>query len=251
MEHVHRDVAANIVANRPEVLLPDRPIAFNRDFVRLGIGVKGALFLSQALYWTRRTKDETGWFYKTVEDWTEETGLTGEEQLTAKKILVKKGYLIVQKRGVPARNFFLVLQNAVACDLTSIADDKWTGNTSTSGRESPRLVDGKAHDIQYTESTTKNTTYTQYGAMIIKAFETINTDAKRWYGNTTQRKAADELIADHGLRETLNVIELLPQTNAQRYFPTITSPVQLRDKWAQLAAAYYKQQSATPNSVKI
>ena len=101
------------------------------------------------------------------------------------------------------------------------------------------------------ENSKDNNTYTSDGAKIIKAFEDINSIAKRWYGNTTQRKAADELIADHGLRETLNVIELLPQTNAQRYFPTITSPAQLRDKWAQLAAAYYKQQSVTPNSVKI
>lgn len=38
-----------------------------RDFGLLGLGTNGALFLSQALYWTSRTKDEDGWFYKTLD----------------------------------------------------------------------------------------------------------------------------------------------------------------------------------------
>ena len=33
--------------------IPDRPIAFNRDFVDLGIGITGALLLSQAIYWSK------------------------------------------------------------------------------------------------------------------------------------------------------------------------------------------------------
>ena len=31
-------IELNWVINHPEVLIPDRPIAFNRDLVRIGIG---------------------------------------------------------------------------------------------------------------------------------------------------------------------------------------------------------------------
>lgn len=31
----------------------DRPTAFHRAFVQLGIGITGALLLSQALYWSK------------------------------------------------------------------------------------------------------------------------------------------------------------------------------------------------------
>ncbi|AGU58847.1 MULTISPECIES: hypothetical protein [Vibrio] len=40
----------------------DRPIAFHRTFVQLGIGITGALLFSQALYWSKRTKDADRWF---------------------------------------------------------------------------------------------------------------------------------------------------------------------------------------------
>ena len=43
----------------------DRPIAFNRHYVSLGCGLNGALMLSQMVYWSKRTKDKNGYFYKT------------------------------------------------------------------------------------------------------------------------------------------------------------------------------------------
>lgn len=87
---------------------PDKPIAFNRDFVCLGIGITGALFLSQAIYWSKRTKDEHGWFYKTQEEWEEETGMTRYEQETARKKLKSIKVLEEKKAGVPARIFYRV-----------------------------------------------------------------------------------------------------------------------------------------------
>ena len=37
---------------------------------------KAAILLSQILYWSDRTKDADGWFYKSYADWTAETGLS-------------------------------------------------------------------------------------------------------------------------------------------------------------------------------
>lgn len=95
--------------------LLDRPIAFHRPFVRITGSVTAALFLSQAIYWSRRTKDEDGWFYKTVADWEEETGLTFREQESARKELVRLGLLAVEKRGGTNRtNFFRVDFEAIS-----------------------------------------------------------------------------------------------------------------------------------------
>jgi hypothetical protein len=77
--------------------LLDRPIAYHRVLVAFG-GRDAAIMLSQALYWTKRTKDAGGWFHKTVADWEEETGLSKDNQLTAKKQLMKYG-VIETKRG--------------------------------------------------------------------------------------------------------------------------------------------------------
>ena len=85
--------------------LLDRPIAFHRCLVPIA-GITGALMLGQAIYWAKRTSDSDGWFYKTIGEWEEETGLTRREQETAKKNL--KGILNTELRGIPARLYFKI-----------------------------------------------------------------------------------------------------------------------------------------------
>ncbi|WFX59442.1 hypothetical protein NFK08_05210 [Enterobacter roggenkampii] len=88
--------------------LVDRPIAFQRSFVRLGVGITGALLLSQIVYWQNRMEGQ--WFYKTQADLEEETGLTRYEQEGARKKLVSCGVLDEAKRGIPAKLYFRVNQ---------------------------------------------------------------------------------------------------------------------------------------------
>ncbi len=79
---------------------------------------------------------------------------------------------------------------------------------------------------------------------LIKAFEVINPASKKFYGNTTQRKACESLIGEYGFDRVLSVIsKTLPKTNTIEYFPTITTPLQLFEKWATLESAIKKHQS--------
>lgn len=83
----------------------------------------------------------------------------------------------------------------------------------------------------------KASKYDPLGADIIKALEAIDPKNKTYYANKTQRAACDFLLKEYGLDETLKRIKVLPKTNQLSYFPTITTPVQLRDKWVQLQDA--------------
>ncbi len=180
---------AQTVANFPGILIPDRPIAFNRDFVNLGIGIKGALFLSQAIYWSKRTKENTGWFYKTVADWEEETGLTEDEQRGAKNILLSKNFIQVEKRGIPARNFFYVeLDNIAATLVVYKVEHQSRENPVTSGGEIP------SHSI------TESTTYTSEPMVRIyddeektKKTKSPYEGALRWAEKRTGRKFVNRL----------------------------------------------------------
>lgn len=82
--------------------LLDRPIAYQRAFVDLGAGITGAVFLSQAVYWSKRTDDDDGWFWKTQEEWAEETGLSRAEQEGARGKLRQIGILVERRRGCRA-----------------------------------------------------------------------------------------------------------------------------------------------------
>lgn len=135
--------------------LLDRPVAFQRSFVRLGTGVTGALLLSQLIYWSNRTNDEDGWVYKTQEDWENETGLTRYEQEGARKKLRSLGLLLEQKKGLPAQLFYRVNVDKLNQSLTAAYKDVEIPQTGA-GKTS-RLAAGKPAII-HTEITTETTT---------------------------------------------------------------------------------------------
>ena len=86
-----------------------RHIAFHRRLVDLTGNVKAALMLSQAIYWTRHGRDiamNDGWFFKTGEQWTMETGLSAKEQATARELLRDLALLGERRIGLPARLHF-------------------------------------------------------------------------------------------------------------------------------------------------
>jgi hypothetical protein len=86
----------------------DRPIAFNPIFKRITGSTEAALFLSQAWYWSLRTKSKDGYFYKTIREWEEETGLTRKEQDRA-RILLRNMLIIKTKvQGCPPTTFYFV-----------------------------------------------------------------------------------------------------------------------------------------------
>lgn len=118
----------------------DRPIAFNRAFVSLGIGINAALMLSQCVYWSTRTSRDDGWFYKTRSEWEEETGLTRREQECARAKLAAKGYLSEKKKGVPCKVHFQLNTTLLEADLLSLAESAQpvgTKSTNQNGGKRP------------------------------------------------------------------------------------------------------------------
>lgn len=99
--------------------LLERPVAYHRAFVSLGAGITGALMLSQAVYWSSRTNNTDGWFYKSQAEWEDETGLTRYEQEGARKKLVKLGLIEERKQGVPCKLFFRICMDVISASLVA------------------------------------------------------------------------------------------------------------------------------------
>jgi DNA-binding Lrp family transcriptional regulator len=77
--------------------------------------------------------------------------------------------------------------------------------------------------------------------LLIDSFKEINPSFGKWYGNKTQRAAANRLIETHGLDQLLKIVKILPKTNTMQYVPTITTIVELEDKYAKLKATLEKK----------
>lgn len=140
--------------------LLDRPIAFHRGFIRLTGSVTAALMLSQALYWARRTSDSEGWFWKTREQWEEETGLTRSEQESAREKLRRLPFWKEERRGVPAKLWFCIDEAAL---LECLLQDggkpavQLAGNLPTRLQETCQQAGGNPASITYTETTAETT----------------------------------------------------------------------------------------------
>lgn len=91
--------------------LGGRVIGVQPAYIKLTNSASAAIFLSQAIYWHSKME---GWFFKTQADWEQEICLSAEAQLTARKKLVKLGFLKEERRGIPAKTYYLVDIEAVA-----------------------------------------------------------------------------------------------------------------------------------------
>lgn len=128
--------------------LLDRPIAFHRCFVTLTGSITAALMLSQAVYWQQRTKHEDGWWFKTRDEWTEETGMSRREQETARRRLRQLGLLHEERRGVPAQLWYRVDEIRLLELLEKLAQTAPSGGANPLFQLGGNALTGRAETCQ-------------------------------------------------------------------------------------------------------
>ena len=115
-------------------LLSERVVAYRVDFAHCFGSIKAALFLSQIMYWTRKSQD--GWVFRTREQITEDTGMSRKEQESGRRALSKCDILEVKRKGNPGRNYYRIkrknLINAMREHYDSVGP-KRTNKTDQTG----------------------------------------------------------------------------------------------------------------------
>ena len=122
-------------------------IAVDAKYVQITGSPAAGILLSQLCYWAKKVKQ--AWFYKTQSEWSQETGLTRHRIEGAQKALMKLGLVEIQKRGLPAKNYYRVNLEKMQQKLSEI-EAAVAANQTTSHRESGVLVSGKTEQ-QYAE----------------------------------------------------------------------------------------------------
>jgi hypothetical protein len=155
---------------------------------RIACSVTAGLMLSQAIYWSSRTQDGSGWFHKTGWEWEEETGLSRCEQETARRLLIERALPREQLRGMPAKMYYLVQIAAVRDGLASLQ------KTSKQVRRKPtnkkpakpareKTADMCAENLQTppinTETTSQNTADNYHAYGDLKKWFSIKKDLKK------------------------------------------------------------------------
>ena len=137
----------------------DRPIAFHKIFVDMTGSIYAALFLSQAIYWSQRC-GEDGWFYKTMDEWHQETGMGKKGIMRARLVLMRLGLIQVKREGIPCRLFYHVDAKRLAL-LAVGKNGNGTKETDLSDQDLDDVVGGGTKEPDLMGSTEPNKIVTQ------------------------------------------------------------------------------------------
>ncbi len=163
------------MSSRETLVALGRPAVYYPRLRSICGSLNAAVILSNLIYWTPRSRNEEGWIYKSHKDWTLETGLTRDEQDTARAKLREKGLIeeaTHQEKGAPTKHYRVVWErldqgcNALL-DREEKADRMRAGAQSDPDplRPTAQTDCGPGHNglrptaqSLHTESTTKSTT---------------------------------------------------------------------------------------------
>ncbi len=88
-------------------IFKEKTIAYNAGLAKALGSVKAAVLMSQLLFWEGKGRDKE-WFYKTIEEIYNETGLSRSEQDTAIKLCKQMGVLKIILKGIPPKRHFKI-----------------------------------------------------------------------------------------------------------------------------------------------
>lgn len=98
-----------------DIMNPTNTIGLNR-YLAHAIGRDAAIvysaLLSKSKYYSERGTAKGGWFYSTAADLEESTAIPLYYQRSAIKTLVKCGLILCERRGLPAKRSFYIVENA-------------------------------------------------------------------------------------------------------------------------------------------
>jgi hypothetical protein len=162
------------------------------------------------------------------------------------KLLCKNDWILIvnfAKNQSPNPNVLLGMQriiNELPDEVKALKGFERLSHFTLLNLTIPNLTKRKAESIPEVEVSFSEAIAPQDNQQIpqlIKEFESINPACKKFYGNKTQRTACKDLIDTYGYDRVVLVIQkTLPKTNLMEFFPKITTPLQLFDKWATLEA---------------
>lgn len=95
----------------------DAPITIHRAFVELAGSLNAAAILSDLAAQSDLTELAGDWVYIDAEEWRSRLGLSYKEQLTARRLLERKGFLETMRIGMPPRTVVRVNWLAVDREL--------------------------------------------------------------------------------------------------------------------------------------
>lgn len=176
--------------------------------------------------------------YNKKEDWVTNTQIALLTGMNKVRVSEAKNKLLELQIVTENRNKISLQKDYTKWGQLRKTVTKVTENRNSELRKTVSTKDNITKDKQTKDTSTqgvqKNHSMENLIPEVIKLFEGVDPKNKTYYGNKTQRGACQFLLDEYGFEEVRRRIEVLPRTNTMQYFPSITTPCQLKDKWVTL-----------------
>lgn len=173
----------------------------------------------------RFEKDYDNWVVTGLSLQTEKNRASSKKRIAQKRGSDKHNRVVTNIEGGSDKHQQLVVTNNE--EKVKCLSHTKTKSNKTITKEIVKVPIGTLQGVEWQE--------------IIDSFKPVNPFYERFYKNKTQRQAITDIVKKCGKEKLLYVIKHLPITNKLNYFPNATTPIQLRDKWAQLEDAYIRR----------
>lgn len=188
-----------------------RPVCYYPSLARI-VGVKQCIFLCQLIYWTGKEVSGDGWIYKTRDDIQQETGLSHEEQLTARNSLKKLGILEERQERLAHKTYYRV--------ISPVLDEMWTSRRPETGNHGVGKTGTTASSNSAENTSEKMPSAKPEHAQFIDAWMRYYADRHKglkYPFNGRDAKAVKELLAYFGDQKKLR--EFIKECHSRRGYP--------------------------------
>jgi len=149
------------------------------------------------------------------------------KNLLARKMIVKT-YLLESKISFRFNKDY----ESWVVNTSKLVKGKWKTSKHVLTESSKDVLTHKRKKETITKETTQSVG--TLGNEVINLFKEVNPSYGSLFARKPQHAAAERLVAIHGLERIGKVVQFIAARRGDKYFPTITTPTQLEDKWAAL-----------------
>ncbi|NIF51425.1 hypothetical protein [Burkholderia sp. Ax-1724] len=252
-----------------------RPIAYYPMLAKRLGGVNAAVLFCQIFYWQDKAESPLG-VHKTRDELESETGLTHEEQATARRKLKKCGVLIETQKRIDHKVYFKIDESALEALLSDDSPETMNPgfgkpqttvsgnrkqrfretvnhgvakqeNTASRSGQSRRREAGNHGSVNRTETTAETTAATRASGAVDKSVAAAAENEKAHPNPNAERELTDLLIALEAARgKSLTVDRSRDRTHVLTWVGKGVTAARLREAHALAAAARKRENDDRP-----
>jgi len=174
-------------------------------------GIQEAVFLSQSIFWSDKSKRTDGYFYKSDNDWKKELCLTRHKLERMRNIFISLGYIeikLIKAHGAPTNHYRVNMDKIfhdlnVLFQLSKLTDNVESGDVVVENQQMDMKISHNSELLETDNSLTENTKKIHHSLELTDENNKPSSEEKESYAE--ESKHIRESVYDKFLDWAMNI----------------------------------------------